>query len=67
MEHIKEYIEANKGRFLDELFDLIRIPSISSLKENKGDMVSAAEYIKQSLLDAGIDKAEVMPTKGNRK
>lgn len=65
MEHIKEYIEANKGRFLDELFDLIRIPSISSLSENKDDMVRAAEYIKEALLNAGVDKAEVMPSEGN--
>jgi len=65
MEHIKEYIEANKGRFLDELFDLIRIPSISSLSENKGDMVRAAEYIKEALLNAGVDKADVMPSEGN--
>lgn len=65
MEHIKNYIEANRGRFLEELFDLIRIPSISSLSEHKDDMTRAAEYIKSSLLSAGVDKAEVMPTEGN--
>ncbi len=65
MEHIKKYIEANKGRFLDELFDLIRIPSISSLSENKDDMKRAAEYLKDALINAGVDKAEVMPSEGN--
>ena len=39
MEKVKQYIEENKERYLDELFDLIRIPSISSLSEHKQDMV----------------------------
>jgi len=65
MEKIKEYIEANKDRFLEELFGLIRIPSISSLKDHKDDMLKAAEYWKKIILDAGADKAEIMPTEGN--
>ena len=65
MSHIKAYIEANKDRFLEELFGLIRIPSISSLSEHKADMLKAAEYWKKSLLDAGCDKAEIIPSKGN--
>ncbi len=65
MNVIKNYIEENKQRFLDELFELIRIPSISSLEENKPDMVRAAEYWKKSILAAGADKAEVCPTDGN--
>lgn len=65
MDEIKKYIEANKERFLEELFGLIRIPSISSLKEHKKDMYKAAEYWKETLLKAGADKAEVMETKGN--
>lgn len=65
MSDIKTYIEANKDRFLEELFGLIRIPSISSQSEHKGDMVKAAEYIKQTLLNAGADRAEVIPSKGN--
>ena len=65
MEDIKKYIEDNKQRFLDELFELIRIPSISSMSEHKGDMKKMAEVLKQKLLDAGADKAEVMPTDGN--
>lgn len=65
MEHIKTYVEANKERFLDELFGLLRIPSISSLSDHKNDMVRAAEYWKETILKAGADKAVVMPTPGN--
>ena len=65
MEHVKKYIEENKDRFLDELFGLIRIPSISSESARKDDMLAAAEYWKESMLKAGADKAEVMPTDGN--
>ncbi len=65
MEYIEKYIEKNKERFLDELFGLIRIPSISSLAANKPDMYRAAEYWKLTLLNAGADKAEVFETEGN--
>jgi len=65
MDYIKKYVEENKDRFLDELFGLIRIPSISSLSQNKPDMVKAAQYWVKTLLEAGADKAEVMPTEGN--
>jgi acetylornithine deacetylase/succinyl-diaminopimelate desuccinylase-like protein len=65
MEKVKQYIEANKDRFLEELFELIRIPSISSIKDHKPDMVKAAEALKAALLKAGCDKAVVMPSDGN--
>ncbi|MCD4695927.1 MAG: dipeptidase [Bacteroidales bacterium] len=65
MENLKSYIEENKERFLEELFGLIRIPSISSQSENKEDMLKAAEYWKDTILKAGADKAEIMPTEGN--
>ncbi|MEY1638865.1 dipeptidase [Tenuifilum osseticum] len=65
MDTIKAYIEENKQRFLDELFGLLRIPSISSISEHKPDMVRAAEYWRETLLKAGADRAEVMPTPGN--
>ncbi|NOX85618.1 MAG: dipeptidase [Chlorobi bacterium] len=65
MEKVKQYIEDNKQRFLDELFELIRIPSISSLTEHKDDMVRTAEKYRENLLAAGCDKAEVIPTGGN--
>lgn len=62
---IKEYINQNKERFIEELFSLIRIPSISSQSEHKGDMVKCANRWKELILAAGADKCEVMPTKGN--
>ncbi|MFO8130336.1 MAG: dipeptidase [Bacteroidales bacterium] len=65
MEHVKKYIEENKDRFLDELFGLIRIPSISSESGKKDEMLRAAEYWKKIILDAGADKAEIMPSEGN--
>jgi acetylornithine deacetylase/succinyl-diaminopimelate desuccinylase-like protein len=65
MDFIKKYINDNKQRFLDELFGLIRIPSISSEAAHKPDMYKAAEYWKKSMLDAGADKAEVFETEGN--
>ena len=65
MKDVKAYIEANKDRFLEELFELIRIPSISAESEHKPDMLRCAEKWKEFLLKAGCDKAEVMPTTGN--
>jgi acetylornithine deacetylase/succinyl-diaminopimelate desuccinylase-like protein len=65
MEKVQSYIESNKERFLEELFDLIRIPSISSIADHKPDMVRAAEYWKDAILKAGADKAEIFPTPGN--
>lgn len=65
MEHVKKYIEENKDRFLSELFELISIPSISSIQDHKEDMVKAAEQWKKFILAAGADKAEVMPSDGN--
>ena len=62
---IKKYIEENEGRFLEELASLIEIPSISAKAEHKGDIAACAERWKQLLLEAGVDKAEVMPSNGN--
>lgn len=62
---VKSYIQENKDRFLEELFSLIRIPSISSQTEHKEDMVRCANRWKELLLMAGVDKAEVMPTETN--
>ena len=65
MEYINKYVEENKERFLEDLFGLIRIPSISSIKSHKPDMYKAAEYWKKTLLDAGADRADIYETKGN--
>lgn len=61
----KEYQEKNKDRFLNEMLDLLRIPSVSAKSEHKADMLKCAEAVKKSLLDAGCDKAAVMPTDGH--
>ena len=65
MDKAKVYIEANKERFLNELFDLIRIPSVSAEAGRKPDMRRCAEYLAAALAEAGADRAEVMPTEGN--
>ena len=65
MNTINNYIEENKDRFLEELFGLIRIPSISSIKSHKPDMYKAAEYWKELLLKSGADRANVFETLGN--
>ena len=62
---IKDYIKENESRFMDELFSLIRIPSISALPEHKDDMMACAQRWKTLLLEAGADEAVVMPSKGN--
>ena len=65
MEKINSYVKTHENRFLEELFELIRIPSISSLPDHKPDMYRAAEKWKEILLAAGADKAVVMETEGN--
>lgn len=62
---IKQYIKENEPRFLDELFSLIRIPSISALPQHKEDMLACAERWRQLLLEAGADEALIMPSQGN--
>ena len=62
---MKEYIEANKERFFDELFSLLRIPSVSSLDEHKPDMMRCAQRLTELLKEAGADHAEIYPTSGH--
>ena len=52
-------------RFLDEMLDVLRIASVSAKSEHKNDMRLCAELVKQRLLDAGADKADVMETDGH--
>jgi acetylornithine deacetylase/succinyl-diaminopimelate desuccinylase-like protein len=65
MNRTKEYIEQNKDRFVEELFSLIRIPSISSESEHKADMVRCAERWKELLTASGAENAELIETTGN--
>ena len=64
MTDIKEYIEKNKDRFLDELIHLLRIPSISADPKYKKDVLKASEIIKNRLIEAGADYAEICQTPG---
>jgi len=61
----KEYQEQHKDRFLSELLDLLRIPSISARSEHKADMEKCAMAVKERLLEAGADKVEILPTAGH--
>ena len=60
-----KYIEENKDRFLSELFELLRIPSVSTDVEYQPDIKKAAAFISHKLTEAGADKVEICPTKGN--
>ncbi len=64
-EAITAYIEENKQRFLDELFDLLRIPSVSADEKFTGDVLKTAGVVKSRLLEAGCDKAELVETPGH--
>ncbi len=60
----QEYIQTSKDRFLSELFELLRIPSVSADSQFKNDVFKAAEYLKNKLIEAGADQVEVCPTDG---
>mgnify|MGYP003434080211 FL=1 len=62
---MKQYYAENKQRFLDELFEILRIPSISSSTAHKDDMFRCAEKLTELLKAAGADKADVFPTTGH--
>ena len=59
--YLKEYIARNEGQMLDQLFSLLRIPSISAKPEHSDDMAACAQRWAQLLLEAGVDEAMVMP------
>jgi len=61
---INEYIKQNKERVLNELLELLRIPSVSADSVYKPDVLKTAEAVKKRLMEAGADKVEVSPTKG---
>ena len=62
---MKDYIEKHRDRFLNELLDLLRIPSVSADSKFKPDMLKAAEYVKARILEAGADRAEIYETPGH--
>lgn len=62
---ITSYLDQNKERLLNELLDLLKIPSISADSKYKADILKTAEAVKQRLIEAGADKVELSATKGN--
>lgn len=64
MQEIKQYTEANKQRFLEELFELLRLPSVSADPKFKEDVLKTADYVAQKLIAAGADNVEVCTTAG---
>lgn len=64
MQEIRKYVSDNKQRFLDELFELLRFPSVSADPKYKGDMLKTADYVAEKLKTAGADKIEICQTAG---
>jgi acetylornithine deacetylase/succinyl-diaminopimelate desuccinylase-like protein len=65
MEAAKTYVQNHKDRFLQELFELLRIPSISADSKYKNEVMRAAEFLQEKLKKAGAAKTEVIPTAGH--
>ncbi len=65
MQHWRDYQSENKERFLEELFGLLKIPSVSAKTEHKADMQICAEAVRNRLTEAGADNAKIYPTKGH--
>ena len=64
MEQIKNYINDNKNRFINELVDLLKIPSISADPAYKQDVLNCADEVAKSMKNAGAEKIEICKTKG---
>lgn len=62
---INSYIEEHRQRFLDELFDLLRIPSVSADAKYDADVKKTAQFVKDSLVSIGCDNCEIIATKGH--
>ena len=62
---MKQYIQNNQDRFFEELFSLLRIPSVSSKEVHRPDMLRCEERLCELLLEAGADCAQVCPTEGH--
>lgn len=59
---IEHFVHQNQARFLDELLEFLRIPSISTLPEHKTDVAQAAQFVATQLTQAGLENVEVIPT-----
>lgn len=65
MKEVIDYIESNKTRYVEELKEFLKIPSISTLPENKKDMQRGAQFVADKLKDAGLNRVEIFQTEGH--
>ena len=65
MENVVSYINSNREKYVEELKDFLRIPSISTLAANKKDMLTAAEFVAGKLREAGMENVKIIDTKGH--
>lgn len=65
MSHVSDYIDSNKEKFKEELFELLRIPSVSTDSSHKSDVLDAAHFLLQQLESLDLDRAELFETAGN--
>lgn len=65
MQNRNEYVEKNKQRFLEELFELLRFPSVSADPKYQGEVQKTAAFVAQKLKDAGVESVEICPTAGH--
>ena len=65
MENIIDYINNNKKRYVDELIDFLKIPSISNNPENKPDMLDAAKWVENQLKGVGLENVKIYETDGH--
>ena len=64
MQNITSYVQTNKDRFINELIELLKLPSVSADSAFSQDMLNTAEAVAQALSEAGCDSVEICETKG---
>jgi len=62
---VNQYIQENKDRFLSELMELLKLPSVSADPKFDADVKATAEFLKERFSELGVDRVEIMPTKGH--
>ena len=65
MENVVSYINSNREKYVEELKDFLKIPSISTLEANKSDMLTAADFVAGKLREAGMENVKIIETKGH--
>ena len=65
MQNVINYINSNKESYVEELKDFLKIPSISTLAENKKDMLTAANFVSKKMKDAGLENVKIIETTGH--